>query len=401
MVQCLYYCEEVGQGGISIADVRRISFYNLFILWCSASTIARRMAARAESLLLMWGALVSMIYLFYGAVPLLLRGGSWPRWNLYCRCEAHWFLWLVYSMVQCFYYCEEDGGQGGISIAAVRRIGFYDLFILWCSASTIERRREARAESQLLTWGALVSMTFLFYGAVPLLLRGGGRPRRNLYLWCEAHWFLWHAYSMVQCLYYARRMAAMVESLLLTWGALVSITCLFYGAVPLLLRGGSRPGRNLYWWLRSVILIGFYDLFILWRSASTIARRKSARAESLFLMWGALVSMTCLFYGAVPLLLRGGWLPWWNLYFWREVHWFLYLVCSMVQCLYYCEEEVGQGGISIADVRRNYNHSKVTNDFISKLADQIRSQETDCSIWSSYWLCAVVFKVKLEQILIC
>lgn len=27
------------------------------------------------------------------------------------------------------------------------------------------------------------------------------------------------------------------------------------------------------------------------------------------------------------------------------------------QCLYYCEED-GQGGISIADVRRNYNHSK-------------------------------------------
>jgi hypothetical protein len=40
----------------------------------------------------------------------------------------------------------------------------------------------------------------------------------------------------------------------------------------------------------------------------------------------------------------------------------------MVQCLYYCEEEVGQGGISIADVRRNYNHSKVTNGFHFKIS---------------------------------
>jgi hypothetical protein len=72
----------------------------------------------------------------------------------------------------------------------------------------------------------------------------------------------------------------------------------------------------------------------------------------------------------------------------------------MVQCLYYCEEEVGQGGISIADVRRNYNHSKVTKGFISKSADQIRSQEAECGIWGSLWLCAVVFKMESEQTLL-
>jgi hypothetical protein len=77
------------------------------------------------------------------------------------------FLWLVYSMVQCLYYCvisiavqclyycEEEVGQGGISIADVRRIGFYTLFILWCSVSTIARRKSAKAESQLLMWGAI------------------------------------------------------------------------------------------------------------------------------------------------------------------------------------------------------------------------------------------------------
>ncbi len=85
MVLCLSYFEEEGsQGGISIVDVRRIGFYDLFILWCFASTIWRRMEARAESL------------------------------------------------------------------ADVRRIGSYDLFILGCSASTIARRMAARAESLLL-----------------------------------------------------------------------------------------------------------------------------------------------------------------------------------------------------------------------------------------------------------
>jgi hypothetical protein len=54
-------------------------------------------------------------------------------------------------MVQCLYYCEEEVGLGGISIADVRRIGLYDMFFLWCSASTIARRKLAKAESLLLT----------------------------------------------------------------------------------------------------------------------------------------------------------------------------------------------------------------------------------------------------------
>jgi hypothetical protein len=101
--------------------------------------------------LLMWGALVSKSCLFYGAVPSLLRGGWQPGRNLNCWRETHWFLLLIYSMVQCLYYCEEEVGQGGISIADVRSIGFYNLFILWCSASTIARRKLAKAESLLLT----------------------------------------------------------------------------------------------------------------------------------------------------------------------------------------------------------------------------------------------------------